>query len=71
MMKLLWIILKSVKKEDGRYYVAWPWKDENNKLPKNYELSVERLKSLQKRLKDDPELLQKYGNSSKINSRRA
>ena len=28
---------KLVKKEDGRYYVAWPWKDENCKLPKNYE----------------------------------
>ena len=39
---------KSLKKEDGRYYVARPWKDENCKLPKNYELSVERLKSLQK-----------------------
>ena len=49
-----------MKKEHGRYNVAWPWKDENCKLPKNYELSVERLKSLQKRLKDDPELLQKY-----------
>ena len=34
--------------------------DENCKLPKNYELIIKRLKSLQKRLKDDPELLQKY-----------
>ena len=49
-----------VKKEDGRHHVAWPWKDENCKLPENYELSVGRLKSLRKRLKDDPELLQKY-----------
>ena len=51
---------KMVKKQDGRYYVAWPWKDENCKRPRNYELSVDRLKSLQKRLKDDPELRQKY-----------
>ena len=40
--------------------VACPWKDENCKLPENYELNVGRLKSLQKQLKDDPELLQRY-----------
>ena len=42
------------------YYVGRPWKDENFKFTENYELSIGRLKSLQKRLKDDPELLQKY-----------
>ena len=40
--------------------VAWPWKDENCKLHENYKLSVGRLKSLQKQLKDEPELLQRY-----------
>ena len=51
---------RQVKKEDGRYYVARPWKDENYKLPENCQLSIGRLKSLQKQLKDDPELLQRY-----------
>ena len=49
-----------MKKEDSRYYVAWPSKGENCKLPKNYELNVEGPKSLQKQIKDDSELLQKY-----------
>ena len=34
------------EKVGGRYQVTWPWKDENAKLPDNYELSVGRLKSL-------------------------
>ena len=51
---------KRLVKKDASYYIAWSWKDENCKLPENYELSVGRLKSLQKRLKDDPELLRKY-----------
>ena len=50
----------SVKKVDGRYEVAWPWKDATTKIPENYELSMGRLKTLHKRLADDPKLLNQY-----------
>ena len=50
----------SVKKENGRYQVAWPWRDENCRLPDNYDLCIGRLKSLQKRLREDPELFRSY-----------
>ena len=39
---------------------TWPWQDENYKLLQNYELSMGRLKSLHKRLMDNPILLQMY-----------
>jgi hypothetical protein len=50
----------TVQYEDGRYYVTWPWKEECNDLPDNYNLSKGRLKSTVNRLKVDKELLQKY-----------
>ena len=50
----------TVKRVDNRYQVAWPWRDENQILPDNYELSIGRLNSLVKRLKQDPELMSKY-----------
>ena len=51
---------ESLKFEDGRYQVTWPWKEENPDLPANRELSVGRLKSVVSKLKNRPELLQKY-----------
>ena len=51
---------ETVEYEDGRYYVTWPWKDENPDLPENYNLSVGRLKSTLKRLQVDENLLKKY-----------
>ena len=46
--------------QDGRYVVALPWKDSCLPLPNNYRLSLRRLNSLFKRLKDTPDLLHKY-----------
>ena len=51
---------ETLKFEDGRYQVTWPWKEENPDLPANRELSVGRLKSVVSKLKYRPELLQKY-----------
>ena len=51
---------KSIKFNKGRYYIAWPWKQENVCLPDNYTLAVKHMKSLVNRLQLDPELLQKY-----------
>ena len=45
---------------NGRYTVSLPWKDPCLSLPTNYSLSFHRLNSLFKRLKETPELLQKY-----------
>uniref|UniRef100_A0A914URF9 Reverse transcriptase domain-containing protein n=1 Tax=Plectus sambesii TaxID=2011161 RepID=A0A914URF9_9BILA len=50
----------SVKIKDGRYVVKWPWKDNNPDLPSNYTLCIARLTSTLRRLKEQPDLLQKY-----------
>ncbi|XP_060557731.1 uncharacterized protein LOC132718121 [Ruditapes philippinarum] len=51
----------TLKFENGRYYVTWPWKEERKELlPVNKELSFGRLKSCVKRLRNKPELLEKY-----------
>ena len=43
-----------------RYQVALPWKEDHEQLPDNYHLSLQRLDSLLKRLRRNPELLEKY-----------
>ncbi|KAK3736566.1 hypothetical protein QZH41_003141 [Actinostola sp. cb2023] len=50
----------TVKLENGRYNVTWPWKEDCSLLPENYALARGRLNSLVKRLKHEPELLHKY-----------
>ena len=42
------IFNKSIKFENNRYYVTWPWKDRNPNLPSNFTLSLGRLKTLMK-----------------------
>lgn len=51
---------QSIKFEDGRYHVTWPWKNEELDLPENKELAFGRLRSCLKRLKNKPEVLEKY-----------
>ena len=41
---------KTVKYEDNRYFVTWPWKEQNHIMPENYQLAVGRLKSMLGRL---------------------
>ena len=50
----------TVRFEDGRYQVTWPWKEECPLLPTNYELAMGRLRSLVNRLMRNPEHLTKY-----------
>ena len=52
----------TVIQENGRYQVAWPWRNEDINLPENYELSYGRLKSLHKRIVEVPDMLYKYDN---------
>ena len=51
---------ETVKFENNRYQVTWPWKRENPRLPENFELALGRLKSLLQRLQNEPETLKKY-----------
>ena len=50
----------TVRFEDGRYQVTWPWKEECHSLPTNYELAMGRLRSFVNRLTRNPEHLTKY-----------
>uniref|UniRef100_A8NZ41 DUF1758 domain-containing protein n=1 Tax=Brugia malayi TaxID=6279 RepID=A8NZ41_BRUMA len=51
---------QTVRKSDGRYQVAWPWKDTSSKLSDNFELCLGRLQSLIKRLHRNQHLLTTY-----------
>ncbi|CAG2200102.1 unnamed protein product [Mytilus edulis] len=50
----------SLKMENGRYQVAWTWKEKLPELPENRELAYGRLKSLFQKMKNNPDLLNKY-----------
>lgn len=45
---------------DGRYYVSWPWRKNQDVLPSNYGLALGSFSSCLKRLSNEPELLRKY-----------
>ena len=47
----------TVIQENGKYQVAWPWRNEDMNLPENYELRYGRLKSLHKRIVEVPDIL--------------
>ena len=51
---------ETVTFKENRCYV-WPWRDDvTDELPENFELAMGRLRSLVKRMKDTPELLNNY-----------
>ena len=50
----------SVKFERGRYKVALPWREFHDQLPSNHQLSVNRLRGLLRRLKQEPAILEEY-----------
>ena len=53
---------KTVKFEDNRYHVCWPWKPDTAKecIPDNEQLAKGRFRSLTKRLATDDDLRSKY-----------
>ena len=51
---------ETLKYENGRYTVTWPWKGVNPDLPENRAFALGRLKSLVRRMKENPDLIQKY-----------
>ena len=51
---------ETLKYDEGRYTVTWPWKQEQPDLPDNRALTLGRLKSLVSRKRNNPKLIQKY-----------
>ena len=51
---------ETLKYDQGRYSVRWPWKEDCPDLPENKALALRRLRSLVSRMKNDPVLIQKY-----------
>uniref|UniRef100_A0A914WAJ3 Peptidase aspartic putative domain-containing protein n=1 Tax=Plectus sambesii TaxID=2011161 RepID=A0A914WAJ3_9BILA len=52
---------KNVCRKQGRYFVRWPWREEQPELPSNYFTCVGRLQSTLKRLREQPEeMLDRY-----------
>ena len=58
--RALQIFNETLKFENDRYRVSWPWKEDKSCLPENKELAFGRLKSLINRMKHTPELIDKY-----------
>ena len=53
-------LIGKTKLVEGKYQVPMLWKKENQKLPKNYEAALRRLKPFQRKLQGNPELSSKY-----------
>lgn len=51
---------ESLKFEDGRYQVTWPWKEDMPDLPMNRELALGRTKSSVARMKNKLEMMKAY-----------
>ena len=54
---------ETIKFKNGRYEVTWSWKADNIPLPDNYQMAVNRMKSLVQRFQTDPKLLHSYDNT--------
>ncbi|CAG2197218.1 unnamed protein product [Mytilus edulis] len=58
--RVLEMFKETLEYSNGRYYVTWPWKNDNVDLPVNRDLALSRLKSCIARMRKKPELLEKY-----------
>ena len=50
----------TVRFEEGRYQVTWPWRTKQLELPDNFRLALKRLRSTYARLRKDDGLLKAY-----------
>ena len=50
----------TIKFEEGRYQITWPWKLNGVGVSDNFEVALRRMKSLVRRLQSDADLLQIY-----------
>ncbi|XP_045157295.2 uncharacterized protein LOC123523710 [Mercenaria mercenaria] len=53
--------MNSIEFKDGHYSAKLPWKREHQPLPDNYNITVRRTENTIRRLRQDPDMLQKYG----------
>lgn len=51
---------ESLTYSEGRYSVAIPWKESAPKLHDNYQMALQRLENMEKRLRKNPEVGQQY-----------
>lgn len=51
---------KQISFKNGRYEVSLPWKEAHPALPTHYDLSLKRLTGLLRRLRQSPDVLQRY-----------
>ena len=51
--------------DNGRYEVSMPWKPDRQNLPENYEMALKRLENTEKRLVNNKEVRDGYGNTIK------
>ena len=54
---------ESITFNNGRYQVSLPWRQQHKPLPENYQLSLYRLRGLLKRLRQMPDVLQRYNDT--------
>ena len=45
----------TISYQEGRYFIAWPWKSDDTELPENFDVAFGRMKSLSRRLQADRE----------------
>ena len=53
-------VRQSLKFENGRYEVAMPWKPNAPELPNNYDMALNRLKSTERRLLKNEDIVKAY-----------
>lgn len=58
--RALKVFYDSIKYVNGRYEIRWPWRTSPPNLNENYGLAMGRLKTLLKKLQQQPQLLKAY-----------
>lgn len=61
--KAMKVFKETLQFTDGRYYVKWPWKEEQPELPVNQELALGRLKFCISCLRNKPEMMSQYNSA--------
>ena len=49
-----------IKFAEGKYEVAVPWKEGKHQLPSNWQMAENRLRSVERKMKEDKDLAQPY-----------
>ena len=61
--KALKLAEQLIIEKENFYSVPIPWKDNKDSLKNNYQMTLDRLKSTEKKLKRDPEMFERYSNT--------